>query len=199
MKTYSILKIDGPPVWGEIPALEVSEVQWLPDRGIRMTQQMAYDATGLYLRQRAWERNLRMEITEPLGAVCEDSCMEFFFSPAADERYFNIECNPIGTIYFGFGAQRESRVRLILKDAKTRLSLETEQDMDGWEVRYHIPLSFIQMFYPEFQLEKGRRFTANCYKCGDKTDTPHYLAWNPMTSASPDFHRPGDFGEMILA
>ena len=199
MKTYTVLKTDGTPVWENIPALEVSEIQWLPDAGIRMTAQVAYDETGLYVRQRAWEEKLRMEVTEPLGSVCQDSCMEFFFSPAADGRYFNIECNPVGSVYFGFGAQRETRVRLILKDVKALLSLETERHPDGWEVRYHIPLDFIRLFYPEFALTSGRRFTANCYKCGDRTAAPHYLAWNPMTCDKPDFHRPMDFGEMILA
>lgn len=199
MKTYEILAVSGCPDWDSIPALEVSEIQWLPDCGIRMTQQICYDASGLYVRQRAWETDLRMEVKEPLGAVCEDSCMEFFFSPDGDERYFNIECNPIGTIYFGFGAQRETRVRLILKDPKKLLCLETKRYPDGWEVRYQLPLSFIRMFCPDFTLASGRRFTANCYKCGDKVKTPHYLAWNPLTSETPDFHRAGDFGEMVLA
>ncbi len=125
--------------------------------------------------------------------------MEFFFSPAADRRYFNIECNPIGNTYFGFGAQRETRSRLILKDLRGLLSLETEQYPDGWEVRYHLPLSFIRLFYPDFTLTGGQCFTANCYKCGDKTDKPHYLAWNPLRCDTPDFHRPGDFGQMVLA
>lgn len=198
MKTYIISKNSGRPVWEQIPALEVSEVQWLPDVGIRMTAQLCYDGSGLYVRQRAWEQNLRMEETEPLGSICQDSCMEFFFSPACDGRYFNIECNPIGNLYFGFGAERETRLRLILKNAKERLVLETEHHTDGWEVRYHIPLDLIQLFYPDFTLTSGRRLTANCYKCGDKTKTPHYLAWNPVTSDTPDFHRPCDFGQMVL-
>ena len=64
---------------------------------------------------------------------------------------------------------------------------------------YKIPLSFIQLFFPEFQLKPGAVIKANCYKCGDKTTHPHYLAWNPSTSPVPDFHRPQDFGQMILA
>ena len=39
---------------------------------------------------------------------------------------------------------------------------------------------------------------ANCYKCGDCTVQPHYLAWNPPTSENPDFHRPQDFGALIF-
>ena len=198
MKSYTIMPAAGRPVWENIPALEVSECLWLPECGIRMTQQLCYDDTGIYIRQRAWEQHLRTQVRDPLGPVCEDSCMEFFFSPAADGRYFNVECNPIGCLYFGFGAQRESRMRLLLKDPAAVLSLETALHPDGWEVRYRLPLVFLRMFYPDLTLRSGFRFTANCYKCGDKTDTPHYLAWNPVTSPTPDFHRPRDFGEMLL-
>ena len=42
------------------------------------------------------------------------------------------------------------------------------------------------------------RLQCNFYKCGDKTDTPHFLSWNPVEVASPDFHRPEFFGELIL-
>lgn len=198
MKTYKIKNVKGKPDWQEIPALQVSEIMWLPDAGIRMTQQICYDETALYVRQRAWEREIRDQVTDPLGSICQDSCMEFFFSPNSDERYFNLECNPSGNIYFGFGAERNSRVRLILKDAKALLELKTERLSDGWEVQYRLPIRFIRMFYPNFVLKSGQAFTANCYKCGDKTATPHYLSWNPMTSATPDFHCPVDFGKMIL-
>ena len=50
----------------------------------------------------------------------------------------------------------------------------------------------------EFTLEPGKEIRANCYKCGDLTPKPHYLSWNPSTSANPDFHRPQDFGSMTL-
>ena len=46
--------------------------------------------------------------------------------------------------------------------------------------------------------ERGLRLRGNFYKCGDATVQPHYLAWNPVTSAVPAFHRPEDFGEIVL-
>jgi hypothetical protein len=35
---------------------------------------------------------------------------------------------------------------------------------------------------------------ANFYKCGDDTSKRHYLSWNPVKTAKPDFHRPEYFG-----
>ena len=45
----------------------------------------------------------------------------------------------------------------------------------------------------------GIHFRGNCYKCGDRTEHPHFLAWNPVHTPTPDFHRPEFLGEMILS
>ena len=33
----------------------------------------------------------------------------------------------------------------------------------------------------------------------DATPAPHYAAWSPVETQTPDFHRPEYFGERILA
>ena len=53
-------------------------------------------------------------------------------------------------------------------------------------------------FFPEFEPHRGPRLRGNFYKCGDATVRPHYLAWNPVTSETPAFHRPWEFGEIVL-
>ena len=56
-----------------------------------------------------------------------------------------------------------------------------------------------RLFYPDFRLIPGIHFRGNCYKCGDRTEHPHFLAWNPVHTPTPDFHRPEFLGEMILS
>ena len=72
--------------------------------------------------------------------------------------------------------------------------IRPQRTQDGWEVYYSIPLSFLRLFLPEFAFAGILR--ANVYKCGDLTAHEHYLSWNPVSSPSPDFHRPQDFGLM---
>ena len=72
----------------------------------------------------------------------------------------------------------------------------TAKTADGWEVSYRIPLSFLRLFLPEFAFAGVLR--ANVYKCGDMAEREHYLSWNPVTSETPDFHRPQDFGRMMF-
>ena len=125
--------------------------------------------------------------------------MEFFFALGEDDRYFNFEINPNACFELGFGPNRRNRIRLCHKNEQETFQAQCIRTTDGWTAEYRIPMDFLRLFYPDFRPETGVRFRANCYKCGDLTEHPHYLAWNPITSETPDFHRPQDFGSMCLA
>lgn len=199
MNCYQIESVTGQPDWTQIPTLEVSNILWLPDACIRMTQQICYNEEKLYIHQKAVEEKIRAENTDPLAQVCEDSCMEFFFCPeAGSDRYFNFEWNLKGCLYLGFRTGRENAARLQVEDHKKLFAFRSARTADGWEIFYEIPATFVRLFVPEFTLQPGKELRANCFKCGDLTEKPHYLSWNPSTSAEPDFHRPQDFGLMIL-
>ena len=198
MKTYIIEKTCGAPDWSTVPALEADNHLWISSENIHMTAQICYDEEALYLYMRAVEREVRAEHRGPLCPVCEDSCMEFFFSPEGDDRYINVELNPNGCSFIGIGTGRADRVRITLEQEAEVLQTQTARTPDGWELTYRLPLTFLRVLYPALSLTPGTVLRANCYKCGDLTPEPHYLSWNPVTSAKPDFHRPCDFGRMVL-
>ena len=77
MKPYTIRVVTGEPDWTAVPQLEVSNILWTPDWGIRAFGQFCHDAENLYVRLRAQEQDIRAEHTAPLSMVCEDSCLEF--------------------------------------------------------------------------------------------------------------------------
>lgn len=195
MKSYTVLPVTGAPDWEKIPVMPVDRVLWHEDVGIRMIQQLCYDADHLYVHQRAWERAIRATHTGYLQQVCEDSCMEFFFAPQeGDERYFNVEINPNGCVHLGFGLGRKNSVQVVPKKMEELLAVRSVETEGGWELYYQIPLAMVQIFFPGFHWEKGTRIRANAFKCGDCTVHPHFLSWNPVTSETPDFHRYCDFG-----
>ena len=124
MREYQVKKVCGAPDWNAIPVMEVDHVMWTPDFGISMTAQIAYDETAIYVHQRAVEKNIQAELTDLLAHVCEDSCMEFFFSPCpADGRYLNFEVNPNGCLHLGFGHGRHDSMRLLPKKADERFGI----------------------------------------------------------------------------
>ena len=69
---------------------------------------------------------------------------------------------------------------------------------DGWEIIYQVPASFVQRFFPDFKLESGKVLRANFYKCGDLTKQFHEICWNMIIDEKHDFHRPCDFGVLVL-
>ena len=196
MNEYVIRASAGRPDWSGIPSLEAGQVLWLPDCGIRAFGQFAYDPLFLYVRLRAAEARIRAEYTSPLSPVHQDSCLEFFFMPEGAGRYFNFEINPNGCLHIGFGAGRQKRAVLSPTGPDNPFRIRTGRTSDGWTAEYRIPLSFLRLFMPDFAFTGTLR--ANVYKCGDLTEQEHYLAWNPVTSAAPDFHRPQDFGVMAF-
>ena len=199
MREYKVTKVSGAPDWERIPVMAVDNIMWTEDFGISMTARIAYDEEAIYVHQRAVEKNIRAQLTELLAHVCEDSCMEFFLAPCpADGRYLNFEVNPNGCLHLGFGHGRHDSMRLLPKKAEERFRIAAARTEDGWELTYRIPLEFLRCLYPELKLEAGVEMRANCYKCGDCTERPHFLAWNPPTSETPDFHRPQDFGRLIF-
>lgn len=185
------------PDWAGVPAVFLAHTPWLPPCGVEAKAKACHDGENLYVCMEAREQAIRAELTGPLDSVCEDSCLEFFFAPdAGDERYFNVEWNPLGTLYFGFGGARETRVRQIVRDARALFAPETFRTADGWGVSFRIPASLIRLYFPGFAF--AGEAAGNFYKCGDATRTPHYLAWSPLTSAVPDYHRRQDFGRLTF-
>ena len=193
MKRYVIRPFT---TWEDVESLAIDANLWLPPADVAAWGRIARDADGLRVRLTAREQAIRNQERGPLGHPWEDSCLEFFFSPmAGDGRYVNIEFNPNACLCVGLG------------DGRFRTRLLPEQDWfapspfttsDGWGIEYRVLWTFIRTLFPGFEPKPGAVMRANCYKCGDKTKRPHFLAWNPVTSETPNFHRPCDFGEMVL-
>ena len=195
MKPTYIVKRVEKPEWEKIEAVTLHHQPWLTPNTVEAKAQMCHDGEKFFVRMTAKEEKIRAELTDVLSQVCNDSCLEFFFAPDCGMRYFNFEWNPLGTLYLGFGAARNTRVRLIVKDKDALFAPKPFTTANGWGIEFEIPASFIQMYFPAFDMSEAR---ANFYKCGDKTETVHYLAWNPLTSERPDYHRRQDFGTICF-
>ncbi len=197
MKEYTIVKRPDDFSWDKIPTLDICEP--LEDHApltIRSTAQICYDDKALYVRLATDEKEIRAELFGPLDEVCCDSCMEFFFSPKiGDRRYINIEGNFNKATFLGLGSNVHTLVRLIPEE--NPIQTRPAKTEDGWELCYEIPYEFIRRFFPDFAPFSGMEMRANCYKCADATEPPHYFTWNP-TPYNPvaAFHNPDAFGLM---
>ena len=182
--------------WEDVETLEISERMWTPPVDIAACAKIGWTEDALMVRLEAHEALIRAEETGPLGHPWEDSCLEFFLSPVAgDPRYINIEFNPNTCCRLGLGDGRE---RIQLLPERNWLEPEVFTAPEGWGITYRVPFALLKMLFPAFEAAPGTVIRANCYKCGDKTAQPHFLSWNRVASETPNFHRPQDFGRMIL-
>lgn len=135
--------------------------------------------------------------------VSEDSCVEFYVQPRPDtDEYWALEFNCVGTInalkcrgndqceHLG-----EEEMRAIRRYAS--VGSRPFQEVEGsfiWSIVAAIPLSLFGMEYNGEPIHMRGNFN----KCASATSQPHYLSWAPITTDTPDFHRPDCFGAITL-
>jgi hypothetical protein len=160
----------------------------------------AYAQSSLYLLFDVRENAVRAVNTAYHSPVYRDSCVEFFVQRPGLPTYRNFEFNCIGAV---LASVRESRTSFqylspeVMDSIRIDTSLPKEpvaQDTPcHWQILIEIPFALLDI--PESD-PAGTVLRANFYKCGDETQTPHFLSWNPIQTEQPDFHRPECFGEI---
>jgi len=131
--------------------------------------------------------------------VYKDSCVEFFIQPEGDGHYYNFEWNAIGTLCFSRRTGRFDPVHaskpvldsVLTSSTYGRKPFEEIKGDNVWTLRVAIPAS--ALFGGELKTWHGARLKGNFYKCGDDLSTPHYITWAPITTPTPDYHRPEFF------
>jgi hypothetical protein len=193
--------------WADVPALSIGHYLWL-DNGYRpkVEARLCWSPAFLYVRFRVGESRVRVRYTKFQDPVYKDSCVEFFIDvfPEARLGYINFETNAAGTLLSAFGPDRSHRTPLWPEDlagfdAAPSISgpVDGEFGASEWRLEYRIPLALFRKLYGQ-EVRPGHRAAANFYKCGDETERPHYGAWSPVGTPTPDFHRPEFFGELVF-
>ena len=214
VKTLEIPRLDLDPAGAPIDEISayldrlniripIDEINWeefdyKPD--VRFA--MAHTQHEILLKYYVNESYFKAEKTESNQMVYEDSCVEFFVSPADDGIYYNLEFNALGTCLMGVGTGRAGRQRgnwpviseIRRKVTPTELIRQSETGLFSWELTLAIPLKVF--FRHSTGRLTGKTFRANLFKCGDKLEVPHYVTWNPVETPFPDFHRPEFFGNL---
>ena len=161
---------------------------------------IAHTDNGILLKYFVKEKAIRVMYHEDNSPVHEDSCVEFFIAFDDDEEYYNLEFNCAGTCLLGFGKSATQRsligvdvIQKIKRFSAIKNDLNGSSDAFSWELAVMIPAEVF--VYHQIASLKGKRYRVNFYKCGDKLPEPHFLSWQDMKTAAPDFHMTEFFGE----
>jgi hypothetical protein len=168
---------------------------------------LCWDDRCLHVIFRVEDRYVRALAERYQDPVCNDSCVEFFFTPGTDLRsgYFNIEMNCGGTVLFRHQHGRGVEQREVSEEDARRLepahSLPSRVDPElpgpvTWLVSYRVPFEVLARYATVERPRPGVSWRANLYKCGDATSHPHWLSWSPVDVPAPDFHRSEFFGTL---
>ena len=200
MKHYEIRRVSGFEELRALPSLYIDHPYFDAPTAITAYAQIGYSEEALLVHLWCQEPYTRAEEHAPYGIPCEDSCLEFFFCPVeGDGRYFNIECNSNGCVYLGFASGLSNLMRMIPDDPKNHpICPEVAKIDGGWETCYKIPYDFIRHVFPEFTVYEGKTIKANCYKCADLGELPHYFSWSPIVGEPFTYHRTECFGTMTF-
>jgi hypothetical protein len=192
--------------WSIASPADLSHYLWLDNGYMPFVQaRLFHTDSALHIRFQVQEEKPLVSCRKPNEPVYEDSCVELFLQPApeSDARYLNFEMNAAGTLLLQIGESRHDR-HFIPATEHSQFNIKAESGCrlpDGtayWQVELSIPYSWLQSIFSEFQPAVGCTMRGNLYKCGDRTELPHYGCWSLVTSPTPDYHRSGDFGYLVL-
>lgn len=188
--------------------VEVDHALWTDPAHLPLTHGVvSWTPDELTCRLVTHEVEPRTTFTRPNDPVHLDSCLEWFLAPwPGTGWYLNLEANSAGTLYAAFGNPALTSVadRPLLSPAlRAQVGVRAEVEPDQWSVTFTVPSTLLDRLagmagQPPVVLTAGTRMEANFYKCGDDTDAPHYGAWNRIDAETPQFHRPDQFGRVVL-
>ena len=128
MRQYSIKKVTGISEnnrnsldWKNIDAIDINHYPWYQSGAKQNTQvKICTNEDALFIQiiaQDNYSFAKQTELNHML--VCEDSCVEFFFSPSGvlGSSYVNLEVNCCGTLHLAYGAGRDNRRFISLEAA----------------------------------------------------------------------------------
>lgn len=180
--------------WEKAQIAVVDTVNWeIYPVKYNVKAQLLYSEYGLHVRMETDEKPLRITQTERNSAVCEDSCMEFFFKANKDDaRYFNFEFNAMGTMYLNFRTSRYDGEPPV--ENAEYFGVQSTITPEKWVLFYTVPFEFMEKYCGNYTKE----MLGNFYKCGDLTCQKHLLSYYPIKTEKPDFHRPEFFDKIVL-
>lgn len=207
---YPTAEWDRPP-WTKIEPITLEHhMGTLPAHRPLTQAKLLYDYNNVYVIFRVMDAHVAARARCYQDHVCNDSCVEFFFTPGTDptEGYFNIETNCGGTMLFSHQYGRDDRCVPVdwtharrMNVAHTmppRVDPEVHEPAI-WVVEYRVPIDILSYYAPTTRPSPGVRWRANFYKCADASEHPHWLTWSRVELPEPDFHQSGFFGTLEFA
>ena len=191
--------------WRKAPRLTpfVQHDTMAPSR-VKTEVRIWYDDEALYLGWICEDSDIQATLRKRDSKFWEEEVVEFFVTPKALDRYFELQWNPLGGTFDAIirnkiGADgRSEKFEGDWSYTATNMtwalqvdgSVQDSSDRDEkWTVEVRIPFSDLQVRTPR----RGDVWRGNFYRFNrDQGREPELLSWSP--TIWPGFHQPTRFG-----
>nr|WP_121273221.1 carbohydrate-binding family 9-like protein [Pedobacter schmidteae] len=186
----------------EQPLHPINLVNWPEfETGASADFSIVHNNSSIFVRYTVAESVLKSTSRDFNQHVHLDNCVEFFIGFGPGRHYYNVELNCLASIKIGYGEGRENREALapeLLEQVRISVVMDYQPNSGPhafkWQLLMILPTAvFCHDRIVEFGGISGN---ANFYKCGDELPEPHFLTWNKVDTAGPDFHQPTFFGQL---
>jgi Carbohydrate-binding family 9 len=163
-----------------------------------------YDQAALYLGWILEDGDIQATFTQRDSRFWEEEVVEFFVTPGALDRYFELQWNPLGGTFDAIITNElgpDGRSKQFKGDwsytaanmtfaVKVDGSVQNSSDRDQrWTVEARIPFADLKVSTPR----RGDVWRGNFYRFNrDRDQEPELLSWSP--TILPGFHQPTRFG-----
>jgi len=171
---------------------------------VRTEVRVWYDQAALYLGWICEDGDIQATFTQRDSRFWEEEVVEFFVTPAALDRYFELQWNPLGGTFDAIIRNElasDGRSQRFEGDwsytaagmtfaVKVDGSVQNSSDQDRrWTVEARIPFADLNVRTPA----PGDVWRGNFYRFNrDRDREPELLSWSP--TIWPGFHQPTRFG-----
>jgi hypothetical protein len=168
-----------------------------------------YDAQALYLGWACDDSDIQATFTQRDSRFWEEEVVEFFVTPSALDRYFELQWNPLGGTFDAIISNElapDGRSKQFKGDwsytasnmtfaVKADGTVQDSSDRDRrWTVEVRVPFADLKVPAPRV----GEVWRANFYRFNrDRDRETEQLSWSP--TILPGFHQPTRFGYLRFA
>ena len=163
-----------------------------------------HDSQALYLGWMCEDSDIQATFTQRDSRFWEEEVVEFFVTPSALDRYFELQWNPLGGTFDAIIANElgpDGRSKQFKGDwsytasamtfaVRADGSVQNSSDRDSrWTVEVRVPFADFNVAAPR----RGEVWRANFYRFSrDHGSEVEQLSWSP--TIWPGFHQPARFG-----
>ena len=190
--------------------ISIDQVNWKEKYPYKpeVRAQIAHSNHYIWILANIKENHIKAYALKDYENVWEDSCFEFFVQFPNHKKYINFETNCIGVSTADLRTGRDDSTPISKEDLKKFVRISSLEQkltdiydsntLQEWKLLLGIPKNVLMKYFNTNKEPFPSELRANFYKCGDLTNIPHFLSWNPVNTPECNFHLPEFFGNLIL-